>query len=432
MRGSQQPALSEVERDHAELRRDPLLAVAAGKLDPLGAERRDRADRGHALAAAPTLNRLELGNSKQSRYHKISHDPQAIEATLLALGVRALPRDTTEVVLDFDASDDPLHGRQEGRLLPAPSGAALRAKAPPFGCLAPLGSTAPTAHTAPCRSAPHRRALLLCRRRDPLGAVAPQRHRRQRGHRRGAGKNRRGAAAALSQGAHHRARRQWPVRLRSGQAFCREAIMAWCQAQAEVCYCLGLAKNARLTGLLAPALDRAREKQILCGGASVRDFAELSYRTLESPSAQSSGPRGWSRERRARPMHLPPLVPYAAASVIGKAEVSAQGDNPRFILRLRSGPRTSPRKALPAMRRRAPGALPRRGFTRSSTAGAGKWALRCGAGEHGQADAARPPGHAREHPLDGQQPAPALALAPLATCSWSGPFGCAQGGRCGR
>ena len=92
--------------------------------------------------------------------------------------------------------------------------------------------------------------------------------------------------------------------------------MAWCQAQAEVCYCLGLAKNARLTGLLAPALDRAREKQILCGGASVRDFAELSYRTLESPSAQSSGPRGWSRERRARPMHLPPLVPYAAASVI--------------------------------------------------------------------------------------------------------------------
>ncbi len=92
--------------DHAALRRDPLLAVAAGKLDPLGAQRRDPADRGQALAAAPTLNRLELGNSKTTRYHKIAHDPAALEATLLAMGVRALPRDTTEVVLDFDASDD--------------------------------------------------------------------------------------------------------------------------------------------------------------------------------------------------------------------------------------------------------------------------------------------------------------------------------------
>jgi len=56
-----------------------------------------------------------LGNSRSTRYQKIAHGPQAIEATLLAMGVRALPRDTTEVVLEFDASDDPLHGRQEGR-----------------------------------------------------------------------------------------------------------------------------------------------------------------------------------------------------------------------------------------------------------------------------------------------------------------------------
>jgi len=68
-----------------------------------------------AAEGAPTLNRLELGNSRDSRYHKIAHDPAAIEATLLAMGVRSLPRDTTEIVLDFDASDDPLHGRQEGR-----------------------------------------------------------------------------------------------------------------------------------------------------------------------------------------------------------------------------------------------------------------------------------------------------------------------------
>ena len=81
-------------------------------LGELGAERRDPADRGQALAAAPTLNRLELGNSRQSRYHKIAHDPEAIEATLLKMGVSSLPRGTTEIVLDFDASDDRGGGRE--------------------------------------------------------------------------------------------------------------------------------------------------------------------------------------------------------------------------------------------------------------------------------------------------------------------------------
>jgi len=254
--------------DHAELRRDPLLAVAAGKLDPLGAERRDPADRGHALVAAPTLNRLELGNSKQSRYHKISHDPEAIEATLLALGVRALPRDTTEIVLDFDASDDPLHGRQEGRFF---HGYYAQYCYLPLFCFA--GD------------------VILWAQLRPSDIDASE-----------------GTVEALEKIVAALRRRFPKVRIivRGDSGFCREAIMAWCEQQAEVYYCLGLAKNARLTALLAPALERAREKQILCGGASVRVFAELSYRTLES----------WSRERR----------------VVGKAEVSAQGDNPRFLV----------------------------------------------------------------------------------------------------
>ena len=100
--------------DHQDLRRDPLLAVCAGKTDFLGRERAER-DRGNAMAAPLTLNRLELGNEKQSRAHKISHDPAAIQSLLLRSGVRCLPRDTRKVILDIDASDHPLHGRQEGR-----------------------------------------------------------------------------------------------------------------------------------------------------------------------------------------------------------------------------------------------------------------------------------------------------------------------------
>jgi len=96
--------------DHNDLRRDPLLAVGAGKIDPLGLERA-KADRGRALASPSTLNRVELGNERSTRCHKISSRPEEIEAHLLDCGVRSLNKDTEEVVLDFDATDDPLRGR---------------------------------------------------------------------------------------------------------------------------------------------------------------------------------------------------------------------------------------------------------------------------------------------------------------------------------
>ena len=242
--------------DHAELRRDPLLAVAAGKLDPLGAARRDPADRGQALAAAPTLHRLELGNCRDSRYHKIAHDPAAIEATLLAMGVRALPRETTEVVLDFDASDDPLHGRQEGRFFHGDYG--------PYGYL-PLFCFAGE--------------VILWAQLRPSDIDASE-----------------GTVEALEKIVAALRRRFPQVRIivRGDSGFCREAIMAWCEAQAEVSYCLGLAKNARLTGRLAPALERARAKQILCGGASVREFAELTYPKFGNRNHGLRGLRGFS------------------------------------------------------------------------------------------------------------------------------------------
>jgi hypothetical protein len=100
--------------DHEHLRRDPLLGAVIGKEDPLGQERRLAKDRGFACASPATLNRLELGAKFSDRYRKITADPQKIEAAVLELGVRCLPKDGELFVLDLDATDDPLHGRQEG------------------------------------------------------------------------------------------------------------------------------------------------------------------------------------------------------------------------------------------------------------------------------------------------------------------------------
>lgn len=82
--------------------------------------------------------------------------------------------------------------------------------------------------------------------------------------------------------------------------------MAWCEGQPEVYYCLGLAKNAVLIEKLGLALADARARRCLSGAPSVRVFREFEYRTQ----------RSWSRARR----------------VIGKAEVMANGDNPRFVV----------------------------------------------------------------------------------------------------
>jgi len=95
--------------------------------------------------------------------------------------------------------------------------------------------------------------------------------------------------------------------VRGDSGHCRPEIMDWCEAhRPEVYYCLGLQQNPRLVERLGPALGEARARHCLCGGASVRVFTEFGYRTRDS----------WSRARR----------------VIGKAEVTAQGDNPRFVV----------------------------------------------------------------------------------------------------
>jgi hypothetical protein len=101
--------------DHATLRRDPLLATACDKVDPLGLDRLTPARYGAALAAPATLNRLELSHNKTTRCHKLAYDPAAVEQCLLTLGVRGLPKHAREVVLDLDAMGHLIHGTQAGR-----------------------------------------------------------------------------------------------------------------------------------------------------------------------------------------------------------------------------------------------------------------------------------------------------------------------------
>jgi hypothetical protein len=253
--------------DHQGLRRDPLLATACDKRDPLGLDRFNPEDRGVALAAPATLNRLELSNNKTTRCHKLPHDPQKIEACLLAMGVRCLPRHVVEVVVDLDAMGHLIHGAQEGRHFSAYYDDYCYLPLYAFVGDIPLW------------------AQLRTSDQDAAHGVVPALEK---------------IVAALRQRC-----KKARVMVRGDSGFCREEIMAWCERQG-VYYGLGLAKNSVLIEKLAPALAQARARRCLSGAPSGREFAEFDYQTRKT----------WSRSRR----------------VIGKAEVMAAGDNPRFVV----------------------------------------------------------------------------------------------------
>ena len=101
--------------DHDHLRRDPVHGLICGKSDPLGQDRLQESDKGKALAAHSTLNRLELSaQGIDLRYHKIEAQPEQIEALLIERAVKDIPRKTAENVLDYEATDATHHGSQEG------------------------------------------------------------------------------------------------------------------------------------------------------------------------------------------------------------------------------------------------------------------------------------------------------------------------------
>jgi hypothetical protein len=90
--------------DHDQLRHHPMMAVLAGKLEARA-----------PVAGKSTLNRLERSKLDPTRYHKVSHNPIAIKRLLVDLFLEVDKRAPNEIILDLDATDDPVHGNQEGR-----------------------------------------------------------------------------------------------------------------------------------------------------------------------------------------------------------------------------------------------------------------------------------------------------------------------------
>ena len=245
--------------DHDELRHDPVMAVLAGKLE---ATRSDCAP----LAGKSTLIRLERSRAEPTRYSKIAADTAAIEALPVDLFVDAHAKPPKQITLDLDATDDPLHGQQEGRFFHGY-----------YDCYCYL----------PLYVFCGRHLLAAKLRRSNIDAAA-------------------GAVEEMTR-IIGRIRARWPrvrILLRADSGFCREALMAWCEAN-RVDYVFGLARNERLVAEIETELAEARAAAE-ASGQPARRFKDFRWSTRDS----------WSRTRR----------------VIGKAEWTQEQANPRFIV----------------------------------------------------------------------------------------------------
>ena len=226
--------------DHDELRHDPLMAVLAGKLTP-------KREHCAPVAGKSTLNRLELSKLEPTRYHKVSHNPVAIKNLLIDVFLESRARPPRQIVLDLDATDDPLHGEQEGRFFHGY-----------YDCYCYL----------PLYVFCGRHLLLAKLRRADIDAAA-------------------GVVEEIARLV-ARIRARWPntsILLRADADFARDALMAWCEAT-DVEFVLGLGRNERLIAEIAPELERAAAAS--ARGRPRRYFKSFMWRTR----------RTWSRPRR--------------------------------------------------------------------------------------------------------------------------------------
>ena len=256
--------------DHDDLRRDPLFAVLVGKEDPEGEQRVRQRDKGKSTAGKSTLNRLELTpetpTAADLRYKKIIMKPKEIDRLFVDVFLQAHVEPLEEIILDVDATDDPLHGKQEGRFFHGYYG---------NYCYLPLYIF--------CGE------FLLCARLRPSNIDAAE-----------------GTVEEIERIV-AQIRGAWPgvrIVVRGDSGFCRNNIMAWCEANG-IDYVLGFAKNERLKAILAEEMQQAQQRYEETKEAS-RVFKDFRYQTRES----------WTRERR----------------VVGKAEYLDKGSNPRFIV----------------------------------------------------------------------------------------------------
>ena len=222
-----------------------------------------------ALAGKSTLNRLELTQetaSQKERYKKIVLDHGAVDRLLVDVFLQGHREAPKEIILDLDATDDPLHGKQEGRFFHGYYG---------HDCYLPLYIF--------CGE------FLLCARLRSSNIDASA-----------------GGVEEL-QRIVEQIRSAWPlvrIVVRGDSGFCREELMAWCEAN-RVDYLLGLAKNEGLKAEIEKQLGEAKAQYQETGRAA-RLFKEFVYQTRES----------WSRARR----------------VVAKAEHLEKGENPRFVV----------------------------------------------------------------------------------------------------
>jgi hypothetical protein len=225
--------------DHEELRKDPLLAVLVEKSD-LARER---------LAGKSTLNRLELTPATataKARYKKIVADHAAVDRLFVDVFLAAHPEAPQQIILDLDATDDPLHGNQEGRFFHGYYG---------HYCYLPLYIF--------CGE------FLLGARLRPSNIDASA-----------------GSVEEL-QRIVKPIRAAWPkvrILVRADSGFCREELMVWCEAEG-VDYVLGLAKNERLRAAIQKELKKA-ERQYRKTKRAARIFKEFYYQTRKSWSVQ--------------------------------------------------------------------------------------------------------------------------------------------------
>jgi hypothetical protein len=243
--------------DHEQLRHDSLFGLLAGKVEA-GQE---------PLAGKSTLNRMELGDGTAHRYKKILFWRDAIDDLLVDVFLEAHTTAPEQIVLDIDTTDFALHGEQEGRFYHGYYD---------HYCYLPLYVFA----------GEH----VLCARLRSSN-IDPSAGSRQELER-----------------VVQRIRAKWPevkIVLRGDAGFCREELMAWCEAN-QVDYVLGMARNPRLEKIVAEALEQARqlwdEKQ-----QAARIFVEFEHETVSGT---------WSRRRR----------------VVAKAEHIAGKSNPRFVV----------------------------------------------------------------------------------------------------
>jgi hypothetical protein len=232
--------------DHDQLRHDPVLGVLLGKLERHG-------EKMAPLAGKSTLNRLEhmrAADPKRRRYHRIDHDGAAIEQLFVDVFVAAHgDKPPRQIVLDLDATDDPLHGHQEGRFFHGY-----------YDCYCYL----------PLYVFCGRHLLAAKLRRSNIDASAGSVEE---------------VARIVAQ-----IRARWPhvrIILRADSGFAREGLMAWCEAN-RVDYVFGLARNARLEQRIAPALADAHRRSAADAGRPARVFCDFLWSTKES----------WSRRRR--------------------------------------------------------------------------------------------------------------------------------------